>query len=139
MNHLLSYNSSRHVLVVLHLLRLWHSCQRGRLRYQRTRIRFQASATFNVHYLLLTVCRNTKIEKKSPEMAHLKKRFCERGYSWRWPTFPIVRASFSTKTNFYLTFRDSLWWHKTCHTLRLRSHSTIFVQNFFSRWHFLWG
>ena len=53
---------------------LWRSWQSGRLRYERTRVRIQSSATFIEH--LFTVCRKDENKEKRPGMAHfLKKRF----------------------------------------------------------------
>ena len=53
---------------------LWHSWQRGRFRYQRTRVRIQSSATF-IEQLLLTVCRkDLKINEKEAENGPFLKK-----------------------------------------------------------------
>ena len=51
---------------------LWRSWQSGCLRYQRTRVRIQSSATFIEH--LFTVCRKDENKEKRPGMAHLFKK-----------------------------------------------------------------
>ena len=48
---------------------LWHSWQRGRFRFQRTRVRIRSSST------LLTVCWKTKIKKKRPELLKTQQRW----------------------------------------------------------------
>ena len=49
---------------------MWHSGQRGRFRYQMTRVHIQSSETFIEHIELLAVCR--KDENKEKEVRIFK-------------------------------------------------------------------